>query len=341
VIEATLGRLSAGQNLSMEEMSAAIEAVMEGAVPEGQIGLLLTLLHEKGETVEEVAGAAAALRRHMTPIPTRRSDVLDTCGTGGDASGTFNISTAAALVAAAAGVPVAKHGNRRITSRTGSADVLAALGVNIDASVPCVGASLDELGICFCFAPLLHGSMKRVASVRRQLGFPTIFNLLGPLTNPARASYQLLGVGKPHLRPLLANALLLLGVRRAVVVAGEDRLDEVTLTGRTQVSETTPDGVHEFTWSPGDFAIQERSNLEELLVDGPEQSAAMITRIVDGVSGAPRDIVVLNAAAALWTAHKTDDTKHAAELARQAIDSGAAKELLARLVEHSHRPVGG
>src|SRR5688500_3525686 len=159
-------------------------------------------------------------------ITTARVNVQYTCGTVGVATGTFNISTAAALVAAAAGVPVAKHGNRRITSRTGSADVLAALGVNIDASVPCVGASLDELGICFCFAPLLHSSMKRVANVRKQLGFPTIFNLLGPLTNPARASYQLLGVGKPHLRPLLANALLLLMVRRAVVVAGEDGLDE-------------------------------------------------------------------------------------------------------------------
>jgi anthranilate phosphoribosyltransferase len=333
LVETTLGKLAAGQNLAMDEMSAAMDAVMAGAVPEGQIALLLTLLHQKGETVEEIAGAAASLRRHMTPIETTRSGVIDTCGTGGDASGTFNISTAAALVTAAAGVPVAKHGNRRITSRTGSADVLLALGVNIEADVNCVGRCLDELGICFCFAPLLHGSMKQVAHVRRELGFPTIFNLLGPLTNPARASYQLLGVGKPHLRPLLANALLLLGAERAIVVAGEDGLDEVTLTGPTQASEAAAGHLREFTWTPADFGIAQQANLSTLQVDGPEQSAALILAILDGQLGPPRDIVLLNTAAALWTARHAPDPLSAARLAAEAIDSGAAKHLLERLVQ--------
>ena len=197
---------------------------------------MLTSLRAKGETVAEVAGAAAALRQHMTPIRTRRSGVLDTCGTGGDGSGTFNISTAAALVTAAAGVPVAKHGNRAITSRTGSADVLAALGVNIEVEVAHVEQCLDELGICFCFAPLLHQSMKQVGPVRKQLGVPTLFNLLGPLSNPARAQFHLLGVGRAELRPLLAEALALLGVERALVVHGEDGLDEVTF-GRSNGSD--------------------------------------------------------------------------------------------------------
>ncbi len=185
MFESILGRLAAGENLSMAEMSAAIEEVVAGRTSEGEIGLLLTALRAKGETPEELAGAAAALRRHMTPIRTTSVGVVDTCGTGGDASGTFNISTAAALVAAAAGVPVAKHGNRRVTSKSGSADVLAALGVNVDADPELVGECLDRLGICFCFAPLLHPAMSRVAEVRRKLGTPTIFNLIGPLSNPA------------------------------------------------------------------------------------------------------------------------------------------------------------
>jgi anthranilate phosphoribosyltransferase len=344
LIEAYLGRLSAGQSLSMEEMVEAIGAIVSGQVPEGQIGVLLTLLHEKGETCDEVAGAALALRRQMTPIRTRRSGVIDTCGTGGDGSRTFNISTAAAIVTAAAGVPVAKHGNRRITSCTGSADVLKELGVNIDASVACVERCLDELGLCFCFAPLVHQSMKHVADVRRKLGFPTIFNLLGPLANPAGAQFQLLGVGKPHLRPLLAEALARLRIERAIVVCGEDGLDEVTLAGTTHVSEVqalTPNPspiwgeggigqVREFTWTPAEFGLQ-TSGLESLLVDSPQESAALIRRILQGEAGPPRDIVVLNAAAALWTARKAATPAAAAELTAAAIDSGAAAELLNRL----------
>ena len=336
MIETILGRLAGGQSLSLDDMSAAMSEIMQGRVSEGQTGLLLTLLHEKGETVEEVAGAAAALRRQMTPIRSSRRDILDTCGTGGDGSGTFNISTAAALVTAAAGVPVAKHGNRRMTSRTGSADALAALGVNIEAEVNCVGQCLDELGICFCFAPLLHESMKHVSAVRRKLGFPTIFNLLGPLTNPAGAKYQVLGVGRPELRPLLAEALRLLGTTRAIVVRGEDGLDELTLNGPTRVSEVSTTEIREFAWTPSDFGLSPAS-LEALQVDGPEQSAALIRRVLAGEPGPARDIVVMNAAGGLWTAGKVDTPHAAASLAAEAIDTGAAQRLLERLVEFTNR----
>src|SRR5262245_21614903 len=222
----TLGRLSAGENLTQDEMTAAMDAVMDGRIADEQIGLFLTALSAKGETVEEIAGAARSLRKHMTPIRTRHAVVVDTCGTGGVGSKLFNISTAAALVTAAAGVPVAKHGNRAVTSRTGSADVLSALGVNIAAESSCVERCLDDLGICFCFAPLAHPSMKRVADVRRRLGRPTIFNLLGPLCNPAAAPYQLLGVGRPELRQTIAKALAILGTRRSVVVSGQSGLGE-------------------------------------------------------------------------------------------------------------------
>jgi anthranilate phosphoribosyltransferase len=336
VIEATLGRLAAGEDLSMDDMARAIEAVMLGLCSESEIALLLTGLHLKGETVAEIAGAAAALRRHMTPIRTRREGVIDTCGTGGDASGTFNISTAAALVTAAAGVPVAKHGNRRVTSRSGSADVLAQLGVNIEASVACVEACLDELGICFCFAPLLHGSMKHVAPVRQKLGTPSIFNLLGPLSNPAGAPFQLLGVGRAELRPLMAEALALLGTRRALVVCGEDGLDEVTLAGPTRVSEVSDGQVRDFAWTPADFGL-EVSSLFSLQVTGPEESAALIRRVLEGERGAPRDIVVANAAAALWTAGAADTPRAAANAAAAAIDSQAAARLLANLADRTHR----
>ncbi len=334
MIEATLGKLAAGQDLSMEEMAASMEAVMEGRCSEGEIGLLLTGLRLKGETVDEIAGAATAMRRCMTPIRTSRSDLIDTCGTGGGGSSTFNISTAAALVTAAAGAPVAKHGNRRVTSRSGSADVLQALGVNIEADVPTVEACLEELGVCFCFAPLLHASMKRVADVRRKLGFRSIFNMLGPLTNPAGASYQLIGVGHDDLRPLLASALQRLGTRRALVVRGDDGLGEVTLAGQTQVSETRGGQCRDFSWSPEDFGF-ESADLGPLEVAGPEQSAAFIRDVIAGKPGPARNITLMNAAAALWTVGKAKALADCVLLATEAVDSGATAELLARLVERS------
>lgn len=340
MIREILGRLAAGEDLSMDEVSAAVDGVMRGQWTEAEIALFLNSLRLKGETVDEVAGAAAAMRRHMTRIPTTRERVVDTCGTGGDGAGTFNISTAAALVAAAAGVPVAKHGNRGVTSKSGSADVLTALGVKIELDAGRVGACLDELGICFCFAPLCHGAMKHVAPVRRKLGVPTIFNLLGPLANPARAEFQLIGVGRAEARPLLAAALARLGARRALVVRGDDGLDEVTLAGTTQVTEARDGETREFTWRPADFGIRDyggsTADLESLRVEGPDQSAALVRDVFGGKPGPAREIVVLNAAAALWVAAAGDSPPACAARAAEAIDSGAAAALLARLVERTN-----
>lgn len=330
MIESILGRLAGGENLSQDEMADTIEAIVEGKWTDGQIGILLTALRAKGETAEEIAGAALALRRHMTPIRTNLPGIVDTCGTGGDGSGTFNISTAAALVTAAAGVPVAKHGNRRMTSKSGSADVLAELGVNVEASVEGVEQSLKQLGICFCFAPLLHPSMKRVSQVRQQLGMPTIFNLLGPLVNPATAPYQVVGVGKTELRGVIAEALRLLGTRRSIVVQGEDGLDEVTLSGPTRVTEVTSEGLRNFSWTPSDFGL-EPDSLERLRVETPAESATKIRDVLEGTPGPARDVVLINAAAALWVAGKAETLPECVDLAETAIDLGAASELLKRL----------
>lgn len=328
-------RVQCGESLTMEEMADTIGLIMEGACHEKEMADLLVALHEKGETVAEVAGAASAMRRHMTPIRTERPNIIDVVGTGGDGSGTFNISTAAALVTAAAGQPVAKHGNRRFTSKSGSADVLAELGVNIEADVSLVESCLEELGICFCFAPLLHQAMKHVGPVRRKLSTPTIFNILGPLANPARAPYQLLGVGKPHLRPLLSQALAMLGTRRVLVVHGSDGLDEVTVGGQTDVTEASAGQLKEFAWTPSDFGLP-TSPRDGMLVDTPTESAALIRRILAGEKGAARDVVVANAAAALWTANEPVSLRDCATRAAEAIDSGAAAELLARLAERTN-----
>ncbi len=316
------------RDLTCDQMESAIDACMRGAVEDARIGEFLLALRAKGESVDEIAGAALAMRRHMTPIRSRRSGLLDTCGTGGDASGTFNVSTAAAIVTAAAGVPVAKHGNRSITSKSGSADVLAALGVRIDAPVTSVERCLDELGICFCFAPLLHPAMKHVAAVRRSLGVPTIFNLLGPLCNPAQAPFQLLGVGRRELHEKMAAALRRLAPRRAVVISGDDGLDEVTLTTTTRAFLVADDALSEFSWRPGDFGLAAAPTLEPARVDGPEASAALIRRVLGGETGVPRDLVVVNAAAALWTSGAHGDPRAAAEAAAASLDSGAALRLL-------------
>ncbi|MBW3599094.1 MAG: anthranilate phosphoribosyltransferase [Planctomycetes bacterium] len=326
-----LGRVSGGESLAMDEMTAVIDSIMRGETDEQRIAMLLTALHHKGESVEEVAGAAAALRKHMTCIPTRRTDLLDTCGTGGDGSGTFNISTAAAIVAAAAGAAVAKHGNRRITSKSGSADVLIELGVNVEAPVETVGRCLDEVGLCFCFAPGLHPAMKHVAPVRRALGFPTIFNLLGPLANPACAPYQLVGAGKPELQDLLAGALRLLGGERSIVVCGEDGLDEVSLFAPTRAIEAKSGQLGEFTWTPEDFGLAtSRDGRDSLTAETPPESAALVRRVLEGEPGPPRDIVILNAAAALWTLGRDNSPAACAQAAAASIDNGAAKAKMDR-----------
>lgn len=333
-----LGRLSAGEDLSREEMASAIGQVMTGQWSEEQIGLLLTTLAAKGETVAEVAGAATAMRENMTPIHSRHEKLLDTCGTGGGGSTTFNISTAAALVIAAVGVPLAKHGNRSVTSKSGSADVLAELGVNIQADVPQVERCLNELGICFCFAPLMHPAMKHVAAVRKKLGIRTIFNLLGPLANPAGAAYQLLGVGLPELRPLIASALGMLGTERALVVSGGNGLGEVSLAGTTAVTQIDSDGEREYQWQPSDFGLRQ-STLEAIQVTNPEKSAEIVRNVLAGEAGPARDIVLLNAAAGLLAAGKCGTPTEGATLAAEAIDSGASAKLLEQLAQLSHEAI--
>jgi anthranilate phosphoribosyltransferase len=336
-IPTLLGRVAGGETLSMHEMSASIDAIMRGEWSDAQIGLLLTGLAAKGETIDEIAGAASAMRAHMTPIRSRYAQLLDTCGTGGGGSTLFNVSTTAAIVASAAGVPVAKHGNRSITSRSGSADVLAELGVNVNATVPQVESCLNELGLCFCYAPLAHPSMKHVAAVRRGLGIRTIFNILGPLVNPARATHQLLGAGRRELRPLLAGAMARLGTERTLVVSGEDGLGDVTLAGITQVTEVTAETTRDYTWTPEDFGLAQQP-LAGLTVDNPAESAAIVRQVLDGIHGPARDLVVLNAAAGLVAFGKANDPMLAAAEAAAAIDSGAAETLLARLAQRSHLP---
>lgn len=331
-----IAQVQAGEHLSFQEMSTAIGQMMEGGWQDEDIAALLLALNEKGLVVDEVAGAAQAMRDHMVRIDSHLPRLIDTCGTGGDNSGTFNISTATALVIAAAGVPVAKHGNRSVTSKSGSADVLLHLGVNIEADAKVIECCLQEVGICFCFAPLMHGSMKHVAGVRKKLGVPTIFNLLGPLCNPANATYQLLGVGKPQFREMMAQALHRLGTTKSVLVTGRDGLDEVSLGEQTDVTIATPEGLTHLVWQPEDFGLS-RQGRNDMLVDGPEASAAMIRQILAGKLGAARDIVVLNAAAALWTIGEADSLATCARKAEEAIDSGAAQETLSRLAEVSCR----
>jgi anthranilate phosphoribosyltransferase len=338
MIGSILELVEAGQDLTMDQMAETVGIIMEGKSTEDQISRLLVSLHKKGESVEEVAGAAVAMRRLMTPIHTNRDDVVDVVGTGGDASRTFNISTAAALVTAAAGVPVAKHGNRAMTSRSGSADVLAELGVNIKADVPVVEACLNELGICFCFAPLLHQAMKHVSHVRKKLGTPTIFNILGPLANPAGASMQLLGVATPELQTIMSEALLLLETKRALVVHGAGGLDEVSLSGTTQVIEIQEGHQHGLEWNPEDFGMVQ-TPLDELRVDSPAQSAQRIRGILQGKPGPALDIVVANAAAALWLAGRGSTVGGCVPLATEAIESGAVADLLAKLAEKTNAPV--
>jgi anthranilate phosphoribosyltransferase len=335
--ESLLNLVSAGEDLKADQMRSAISRIMTGGCDESQMAQFLTALATKGETVAEIAGAAAAMRSNMTPIISRHSELLDTCGTGGGGSTTFNISTTAALVIATQGMPVAKHGNRSVTSRSGSADVLAGLGVNIEASVPQVERCLNELGICFCFAPLMHPAMKNVSAVRRQLGIRTIFNLLGPLANPAGAQFQLLGVGRAETRQLIASALAKLGTKRSFVVCGHDGLGEVTLTGKTQGTEVTPLHEQEFSWVPEDFGIP-RSPLDAIAIQTPSDSVAIVRRILDGDQGPARDIVILNAAAGLLVSGRSDNPRDAAKLAAEAIDSGGAANLLQRLVKLSHEP---
>ena len=335
IVDATT-LVKGGQSLGREQMTEVVDAIMKGDCTNSQIEALFVALHNKGETVEELAGAASAMRLHMQPIESRRSNIVDTCGTGGGQTGTFNISTAAAIVAASAGASVAKHGNRKSTSKTGSADVLKVLGVNIECSVDTVQKCLDQLGLCFCFAPLFHPSVKHVMTVRKKLSHPTIFNLLGPLCNPANAPYQLLGAGRGETRQILAEALALLGTKRSLVVHSRDGLGEISIAATTDVSEVQGKYVTEGTLNPSDFGIEEGSLLM-VHVNDPKESAEMIRRILDGQTGAARNIVIANAAAALWISGMCDGLEIGAERCAKAIDNGQASEMLKELVDLTNK----
>jgi anthranilate phosphoribosyltransferase len=337
MIENVLKQLAEGTDLSAVQAQAAFEQVMRGACTPVQIASLLTALRVKGETVEELVGAARALRQHATLVETGRDDVLDTCGTGGDETGTLNISTAAALVAAAAGAVVAKHGNRSVSSASGSSELLEGLGVRIDVGPERVAQCIRELGFGFCFAPVFHGAMRHAAPVRKELRFRTIFNLAGPLANPAQPSYQLLGVARPELVELMAGALQLLGTRRAAVVCGSDGMDEVTLTGPTSVCEVAGKVLRPTRWQPADFGLA-ACRLEDLKVDSPGESVEVVGDVLAGRPGPPRDVVLANAAAALWVAEKADSLVDGVQLAAEAVDHGKAARLLARLVAFTNEP---
>src|SRR5438270_8117429 len=332
-----LARLMRAEHLSRAEASRLLECLLSGDATDAQIAGTLIALKNKGETIEELAGLAEAMRARATPVRSRHECFIDTAGTGSSAAKTFNVSTAAAFVIAGAGLPVAKHGSRAATSRSGSADVLAALGVNVSAPAEVSENCLNEIGICFMFAPLYHTATARVAGVRRELGVHTTFNLLGPLTNPACAPRQVIGVWHEALVEPLAYTLAALGSERAWVVHGRDGLDEVTLTDATKVAEVSGGAVRVFDVAPEEFGL-ERVSLERLRGGDAEANARTIREVLAGERrDAGRALVVANAAAALFVGGLAEDLREAARLAQRSIDSGAA---LAKL-EHLARATWG
>jgi len=333
------------RDLSRIEAAAAMEAIMSGAATNAQIAAFLTALRMKGETVEELIGFAQVMRQKVVRIRTRADEVaaltgtdremlIDTCGTGGDATGTFNVSTATAFVVAGAGLKVAKHGNRSVSSLCGSADVVEALGINLELTPQKVGRCVDEVGIGFLYAPLLHTAMKHVMPARREMGIRTVFNMLGPLTNPAGANAQVIGVYTATLTEPLARVLAELGTIRAFVVHGADNLDEISNTGESRVSEVREGLVRTFGVRPEDFGMP-RATIKDLQGGDREQNAQIIRMLLDGEPGPRRDIVLMNAAAALVAGARARDLKEGVALAAQSIDDGAARRKLVALVDLS------
>ena len=335
---ALIEKLVRHEDLTEGEAAAAMREVMEGRAAPAPLGALLAALVMKGERPAEIVGFARTMREHSVKLSAPVGEVFDTCGTGGDRSGTFNISSAAALVVAACGVKVAKHGNRSVSSRCGSADVFEQLGVNVAAPPPVVERTLQEANIAFFFAPTFHPSMKHAAQVRRELGIRTAFNLLGPLTNPAGATRQIVGVPRPELTELLARALLLLGSARAWVVHGADGIDEISTTGYTKVSECRAGAVNTFYIHPADFGIAKASPAD---LKGGEaaDNAAIIRGVLDGRRGAARDIVALNAGAALFVSGRAASVRDGISEASAAIDSGAARGTLEAMARSSQAAV--
>ena len=335
---ALIEKLVRHEDLTADEAAAAMREVMEGRAAPGALAGLLAALVMKGERPEEIAGLARTMRQHAVALATPPGEVFDTCGTGGDRAGTFNVSSAAAVVVAACGVKVAKHGNRSVSSRCGSADVFEQLGVNVTAPPPIVEQTLRDAKIAFFFAPTFHPSMRHAALIRREMGIRTTFNLLGPLTNPAGAARQIVGVPRPELTQVMARALMLLGSTRAWVVHGAGGLDEISTTGHTKVSECRDGAVHTFFVHPADFGLA-KAVPADLRGGDAVENASIIRRVLEGAKGPARDIVVLNAGAALFVAGRAASVREGIALAGEAIDSGAADTTLERMVRSSRAEV--
>ncbi len=334
MIREAIAKLVETKNLASEEAEAVMAEIMRGEATPSQISAFLVALRMKGETVEEIAGCAKAMRAHAIKVMTKQKKVVDTCGTGGDGTSTFNISTAVAFVLAGAGVVIAKHGNRSVSSQCGSADVLEALGVKIELDPEGIAECLNEIGIGFLFAPRLHPAMKHAALPRREVGIRTIFNLLGPLTNPASASIQLLGVYDPRLTETIARVLHLLGTHRALVVHGADGLDELSTTGINKVTQLYEGEVSTYYLDPRQLGLP-LAELSELRGGSSKENAQIMRALLQGERGAKREVVLLNAAAGLLAAEEVADFEEGLNLAAEAIDSGRALNKLEQLVELS------
>ena len=331
-----LVRLIDQREIFYDEMLSLMRQIMNGEVPAPLIAGILVGLRVKKETIGEISAAAQVMREFAIKVPvTKREHLVDTCGTGGDAAHTFNISTASALVAAAAGAQVAKHGGRSVSSTCGSADVLEALGVNLNLTPEQVGHSIDNIGIGFMFAPNFHGAMKHAAPVRRELGVRTLFNVLGPLTNPAGANNQVMGVFHPDLVGIQARVLQRLGSNHVLVVNGSDGLDEITISGVSNIAELKNGQVSEYTVTPEQFGLKSAS-LDSIRVDSIEEAKAMLLAVLDNQAGAARDIVLLNAGAAIYVAGLTNTLESGVKKAAEIVASGAAKSKLQQLVRISN-----
>ncbi|HEY8778649.1 MAG TPA: anthranilate phosphoribosyltransferase [Solirubrobacterales bacterium] len=338
IVTRAIDAVCAGDHLTTDHAAAVLAEIMEGRTSEVQTAAFLVALRAKGETVPELIGLARTMRALADSVEIDRADLVDTAGTGGGPS-TFNISTAAALVAAAAGYVVAKHGNRSSTSRSGSADVLEALGVSIELSPDQVARCIDEVGFGFMFAPRHHEAMANVVPVRKELGVRTIFNFLGPLTNPAGATHQVLGVSDRRYQETMAEALLGLGAESALVVNADDGLDELSISTRTRVIEVSEGRTEEWFVEPGQFGLTE-APVEEIAGGEPAQNAGVIRSVFDGSDGPARDVVLLNAGAAIYVGGEADDLGTGVERAREAIDSGATSRLLEHLIEQTGKIAG-
>jgi anthranilate phosphoribosyltransferase len=333
-----LEKLVKGCDLTVREAEQVMDQIMSGEATPAQIAGFLTAMRIKGETVEEITGLVKSMRKHATPLLTGLEGILDTCGTGGSGFDKFNISTAAAFVASAAGVPIAKHGNRAMSGRSGSADVLQALDVNIELDAEQARYCLEKTGICFMFAPIFHKSMKHAVGPRRELGFKTVFNILGPLTNPAGAKRQVIGTFSPSLTEKMALVLKALDAEHVLVVHGSDGLDEITVTGPTRVAELRNGSVNVYDIDPVSLGLPVYK-AEDIKGGSPETNAKIIRQVLSGKKGAARDIVVINAAASLYVAGKADSLQDGVYLAQNLIDSGKALEKLNQLAALSNRLV--